>query len=62
MPEYDTPVITADTAFSPTGQDTSVKMDHPLRALCTAWLEKIKLASEFKRKKFQEDADEAIKI
>jgi len=63
MPEYDTPqgAMNVDTMWNVNPEDQPhVQMDHPLRAVCTAWLEKIRLASEFKKKKFQEDADEAI--
>lgn len=33
---------------------------HPLRPLCAAWLAKIKLGMEYKKKEFQDDADEAM--
>lgn len=33
---------------------------HPLRALCAAWIAKIKLGMEYKKKEFQDDADEAM--
>ena len=63
MPYPETPesIIRADVMAYPS-QDTSTRMDHPLRALCTSWLEKIRLAAEFKKKKFQEDADEAMQF
>lgn len=35
-------------------------MDHPLQPIVSAWLSKIRLAMEFKKKKFQDDADEAM--
>jgi len=64
VPEYDTPqgAINVDTMWNTPDTESHVQMDHPLRAVCTAWLEKIRLASEFKRKKFQEDADEAMQF
>jgi hypothetical protein len=34
--------------------------DHPLRPLTSAWLEKIRLALDFKKRKFQDDANEAL--
>jgi hypothetical protein len=64
VPELDTPTnaITADVWSPPQEDPGDMKMDHPLRALCTAWTEKIRLASEFKKKRFQEDADEAMQF
>lgn len=35
-------------------------MDHPLRSIVSHWQSKIKLAVDYKRKKFQDDADEAM--
>lgn len=63
MPYPETPenAIRADVYNVPS-TDFETPMDHPLRALCTAWSEKIRLASEFKKKKFQEDADEAMQF
>ena len=34
--------------------------DYPLRPVCTAWTKNIRLAWEFKKKQFQDDADEAL--
>jgi len=34
--------------------------DHPLRPLCSIWNEKLTLAMEYKKRKFQEDAEEAL--
>jgi len=56
MPDLETPEsqIRADIYATPE-TDAPQRMDHPLRSICTAWTEKIRLASEFKKKKFQED-------
>lgn len=64
MPELDTPEgkIRADVWTPPQDEGVETQMDHPLRAICTAWLEKIRLAMEFKKKRFQEDADEAMQF
>jgi hypothetical protein len=37
-------------------------MEHPLRPIVTGWLAKIKLAMDWKRAKFQDDADEAMRF
>ena len=37
-------------------------MDHPLRPVVSAWVNKLKKAREFKKEKFQDDADEAMKF
>lgn len=37
-------------------------MDHPFQGVTTHWLKKIKLAQDFKRAEFQDDADEAMKF
>ena len=36
--------------------------DYPLNGLCKAWLRKIKLAKDFKKSHFQDDADTAMKF
>lgn len=36
--------------------------DHPLRPIVTQWMNKIRLAWEWKKKKFQDDADEAMQF
>lgn len=37
-----------------------LNQDHPLRPITSAWLKKIKLAHEYKVKKFADDADECL--
>ena len=63
MPDINSPIgpLTPDI-FAPPETPDSTNMDHPLRSLCSAWSEKIRLASEFKKKKFQEDADESMQF
>jgi hypothetical protein len=35
-------------------------VDHPLRSICSGWLEKIRLAYDYKKKKFQDSANDVM--
>jgi hypothetical protein len=37
-------------------------VDHPLRSICSAWIEKIRLASEYKKKRFSDTAADALAL